>query len=61
MALETHHPIANAFVACRVPEPFRARVQAYAEAEDLSISQVIRKGLKLVLDNQPKREWMAGR
>jgi len=53
--------VSNTFVACRLPVDFRARIQAYAEAEDLSISQVIRKGLKLVLENQPKHQWLVGR
>jgi len=48
--MEPHNPIDNCFIACRLPVQFKDRVVTFAEKRDLTISQLVRKGLKQLLD-----------
>lgn len=49
-------PIETELVACRVPADFKQELINYAFDNDLSVSQIIRKGLKLVVDPSNNRQ-----
>jgi antitoxin component of RelBE/YafQ-DinJ toxin-antitoxin module len=53
------NPIYNTVIACRTTKDFLDKVQAYAESNDLTVSQLIRKGLKQVIKEYqaPKKNW----
>jgi hypothetical protein len=42
----------NTLVACRVPKDYQRRVKEYANRHDLNVSQVVRRGLNLVLESE---------
>jgi hypothetical protein len=42
--------IENTLIACRVPKMLRERIEAYSQEKDLSVSQIIRLGIRMVMD-----------
>ena len=59
-------PIETELVACRVPADFKQEVINYAFDNDLSVSQIIRKGLKLVVEKNTnnttaRSEWLVNK
>lgn len=50
---DTHNPIENTFIACRTTTDFKNHIEAYAREKDLTISQILRKGIKLVMEADP--------
>ena len=53
------NPIYNTVIACRTTKDFLERVQSYADSNDLTVSQPIRKGLKHEIKEcqSPKKNW----
>ena len=53
------NPVYNTVIACRTTKDFLDKVQAYAESNDLTVSQLIRKGLKHVIKEcqSSKKNW----
>lgn len=47
---ENGRVIRNTLVACRLPEDLKLRMMDYAEERDLTVSQLIRKGVRLLMD-----------
>ena len=50
---DTHNPIENTFIACRTTIDFKNHIEAYARERDLTISQIVRRGIKLVMEADP--------
>ena len=48
-------PIDTELVACRVPADFKRELINYAFDNDLSVSQIIRKGLRLLVEQPYKK------
>ena len=46
-------PMRNTFIACRTTTDFKNHIEAYAREKDLSISQIVRRGIKLVMEADP--------
>lgn len=44
--------IENTLVACRLPLPLKERAESFGQRQDLNLSQIIRRGIKLVLDQE---------
>ena len=59
------NPIENTLVACRLPIPLKERAESYGQRQDLSLSQIIRRGIKLVLDQDQSQDrpskWLTQR
>lgn len=54
--------IENTLIACRIPSTLKERAENYGREQDLNLSQIIRKGILLVLrqgdtDERPSR-WL---
>lgn len=59
-------PIETELVACRVPADFKQEVINYAFDNDLSVSQIIRKGLRLLIEKDTNKttvrsEWLVNK
>ena len=48
--------IQNTLVACRLPLPLKERAESYGQRQDLNLSQIIRRGILLVLDQDQTQE-----
>jgi antitoxin component of RelBE/YafQ-DinJ toxin-antitoxin module len=42
----------NQFIACRLPSDLKERVEDYAKRNDLTVSQIVRRELKNVVDQK---------
>lgn len=49
MIQDQYNTIHNTLVACRLPISLKERAEAYARDQDLNLSQIIRRGILLVL------------
>jgi hypothetical protein len=49
----------NSTISCRIPKMLKNKVELFGTVNDLSMSQIIRKGLILVLNEQGNRpsQW----
>ena len=59
-------PIETELVACRLSPAFKEQVINYAFDNDLSVSQIIRKGLRLVVEKDTNKttvrsEWLVNK
>lgn len=45
--------IRNTIVACRLPEDFKRRMTDYATEKDISLSQLIRRGVRMLMETDP--------
>lgn len=48
--------IENTLVACRLPLPLKERAESYGQRQDLTLSQIIRRGILLILDQDQTQE-----
>ena len=49
--METNYnPVENTFIAARIPMELKDRLDSYASMNDTTISQLIRKGLKSIIE-----------
>lgn len=48
--------ITNTLVACRLPLPLKERAELFGQQQDLTLSQIIRRGILLVLDQEHPRD-----
>jgi hypothetical protein len=46
----TYNPVDQTFIAARVPTAFKERIEQFSTMNDISVSQIIRKGIKKVLE-----------
>lgn len=46
----TYNPVENTFIAARIPMELKDRLDSYASMNDTTISQLIRKGLKNIIE-----------
>lgn len=57
--------IENTLVACRLPLPLKERAESFGQRQDLNLSQIIRRGIKLVLDQEQTQDrpskWLVQR
>lgn len=51
--MEPLKPIENTFISCRLPVDFKEQVESYGRLNDLTISQILRRGLILVMEKEP--------
>ena len=47
----TYNPVENTFIAARIPIELKDRLDSYASMNDTTISQLIRKGLKNIIES----------
>ena len=50
--MDTFNEIGSAYIACRTTSDFKDRMTTYAQQRDLNISQVVRRGVKLLMENE---------
>ena len=46
-----YNPVENTFIAARIPMELKDRLDSYASMNDTTISQLIRKGLKNIIES----------
>jgi len=51
--MNDHNPVENTFIACRTTSDFKGRMESYAQQKDLNISQIVRRGVTLLMENEP--------
>lgn len=49
MKTATHTPVSNTIIACRVPTMFCQNVQEFCTKNDITVSQLIRKGIREII------------
>ena len=50
--MNNQNAIENTFIACRTTTDFKDRLESYGQHNDLTISQIVRRGVKLLLENE---------
>jgi len=51
--MNSYNRFENTFIACRTTNDFKDRMETYAQQRDLNISQVVRRGVKLLMESEP--------
>lgn len=51
--MDSYNRFENTFIACRTTNDFKDRMENYARQRDLNISQVVRRGVKLLMESEP--------
>ena len=61
MTKQRYNRFHNTLIACRVPLMLKEKIEEFSQERDVSVSQVIRLGIKMVLDlentDKPSK-WM---
>lgn len=52
MKLNQSNDFDNSTISCRIPKMLKNKVELFGSVNDISMSQIIRKGLILVLNEQ---------
>jgi len=50
LPMNNYNPVDQTFIAARIPLSFKDRIDCYAAMNDISVSQLIRKSLKRVIE-----------
>lgn len=58
--MNEHNPVENKFIACRTTSDFKGRMESYAQHKDLNISQIVRRGVTLLMENEPVSPVVSG-
>ena len=48
--MDNFNPVDQTFIAARVPTDLKERIKQFSTMNDISVSQIIRKGIKKILE-----------